>query len=206
MYDRVKIKSEAKQCLSLHFGTVFGVVIVSSLILTACVAIPTVGTVASAVLKGVLGVGVAIVLLRVIRGEPFKFSDMFNGFNNFGTNCLAGILMSVFTFLWSLLFIIPGIVKAYSYSMTNYILAEHPEFTASGAIKESQRIMHGHKADLFVLRLSFIGWALLCVVTFGLATIYVMPYMQIAEAKFYDSIKDNTYEFTNSYDDDRFDD
>lgn len=187
------------------FGTVFGVVIVSSLILTACGVIPTVGAVASAVLNGVIGVGVAIVLLRVIRGEPFKFSDMFSGFNNFGTNCLAGILVGIFTFLWSLLFIIPGIVKTYSYSMTNYILAEHPEYTASGAIKESQRIMHGHKADLFVLRLSFIGWILLCVITFGLASIYVIPYISVAEAKFYDSIKDNPYEPGNLYDDDSFD-
>lgn len=204
MYDRIRVKTEAKQCLKLHFGAIFGVVVVYNLIIALCAVVPTVGTALGAVLEGVLSVGVAFVLLRAVRNEDFKFSDMFSGFNNFGTNCLAGILKNIFTFLWTLLFIIPGIVKGYSYAMTSYILAERPELTATEAIKESQRIMNGHKADLFVLHLSFIGWILLCGITLGIASIYVLPYMQTAEAKFYDSIKDGTDEFSNSYNDASF--
>lgn len=209
MYDRVKVKTEAKQCLRLHFGVIFGVILVYQLIIVACdvvsAYVSTIGGMAASLfLDGVLTVGVAFVLLRALRSEDFKFADMFSGFNNFGTNCLASILKRIFTLLWTLLFIIPGIIKSYSYSMTSYILADRPELTATEAIKESQRIMNGHKADLFVLRLSFIGWLLLCVVTLGIASIYVVPYMRLAEAKFYDSIKDGTNEFSNPYNDTSF--
>lgn len=183
MYNRVQVKLEAKQALSRNFGTALGVLIVGSVILG-------IASVVSFLLAGVIAVGYAIVYLEIVRGWKLEFADMFKGFNNFGTNCLAGILIAVYTFLWSLLFVIPGIVKAYSYAMTPYVLADHPEMSASDAISASRVIMDGHKWDLFVLQLSFFWWILLCGVTFGIAYIYVGPYMAAAEAKFYDTIKD----------------
>lgn len=183
MYNRVQVKLEAKQALSRNFGTALGVLIVGSVILG-------IASVVSFLLAGVIAVGYAIVYLEIVRGWKLEFADMFKGFNNFGTNCLAGILIAVYTFLWSLLFVIPGIVKAYSYAMTPYVLADHPEMSASDAISASRVIMDGHKWDLFVLQLSFFWWILLCGVTFGIAYIYVGPYMVAAEAKFYDTIKD----------------
>ena len=100
--------------------------------------------------------------------------------------------MLVFTLLWSLLFIIPGIIKAYSYYMSMYILAENKGMSAREAISKSKQMMHGHKMELFVLELSFIGWGIVTAVTFGIAGIYVHPYMQATMVNFYDSIKGYT--------------
>ena len=152
----------------------------------------------SLILTGVLSVGLAIVMLGIVRGTAVEFKDLFGGFNNFGTTCIAGILVSVFTFLWSLLFVIPGIVKSYSYAMTSYILADHPEMTAQEAIDASRKMMDGHKMDLFVLQLSFFWWYLLCGITFGIAFLYVGPYVSAATAKFYDTIKGDTVVIDNS--------
>ena len=98
-------------------------------------------------------------------------------------------LMGVFIFLWSLLFVIPGIIKAFSYAMTPYILEEHPELTANEAIDHSRAMMKGHKFDLFWLYLSFIGWGILCIPTLGIGTFWLIPYMQTAQASFYEDVK-----------------
>ena len=98
-------------------------------------------------------------------------------------------LMGVFVFLWSLLFVIPGIIKAFSYAMTPYILEEHPELTANEAIDHSRAMMKGHKFDLFWLYLSFIGWGILCIFTLGIGLLWLVPYMQTAQASFYEDVK-----------------
>ena len=98
-------------------------------------------------------------------------------------------LMMLFTFLWSLLFIIPGIVKAFSYSMTPFILEEHPELGANEAIDHSRAMMKGHKFDLFWLILSFIGWGFLCLFTFGIGYLWLIPYMSTSISAFYEDVK-----------------
>ena len=98
-------------------------------------------------------------------------------------------LMMLFTFLWSLLFIIPGIVKAFSYSMTPFILEEHPELGANEAIDHSRAMMKGHKFDLFWLILSFIGWGFLCLFTFGIGYLWLVPYMSTSISAFYEDVK-----------------
>lgn len=114
------------------------------------------------------------------------------GFNNWLHNVWGGILMYVFIFLWSLLLIIPGFIKAYSYSMTFYILNERPELSANQAIDESRRLMKGHKFDLFYLDLSFIGWYLLAgIFTLGIGILWVLPYHYTARAAFWEDIKAN---------------
>ena len=185
MYNRKQVKLEAKQSLHLNFGIALGALVVAGLILAAASYIPC----GSLILTGVFSVGIAIVMLNIVRGAHVEFVDLFKGFNNFGTTCLAGVLVSVFTFLWSLLFVIPGIIKAYSYSMTYYILADNPDMSPNDAITASSQMMDGHKFDLFVLQLSFLGWHLLGGITFGLEYIYVAPYIAATKAKFYESIK-----------------
>lgn len=86
-------------------------------------------------------------------------------------NVLGILIMYVYIFLWSLLFLIPGIIKAYSYAMTPYILAEHPELSVNEAIDRSRAMMKGHKFDYFFLQLSFIGWMLLSIITLGVGLI-----------------------------------
>ena len=194
MYNRKQVKLSAKESLKGNLGLAIGVLLVLSLIIVASSYIPF----GSLILTGVLSVGLAIVMLGIVRGTAVEFKDLFGGFNNFGTTCIAGILVSVFTFLWSLLFVIPGIVKSYSYAMTSYILADHPEMTAQEAIDASRKMMDGHKMDLFVLQLSFFWWYLLCGITFGIAFLYVGPYVSAATAKFYDTIKGDTVVIDNS--------
>ena len=98
-------------------------------------------------------------------------------------------LMVIFICLWSLLLVIPGIIKCFSYAMTPFILEEHPELTANEAIDHSRAMMKGHKFDLFWLYLSFIGWGILCIPTLGIGTFWLIPYMQTAQASFYEDVK-----------------
>lgn len=99
------------------------------------------------------------------------------------------LLAAIFTFLWTLLLIIPGIVKSFSYAMTKYILEENPELSANEAIDRSRAMMRGHKFDLFWLYLSFIGWVILSIITCGIGFIWLVPYMETAEAAFYEEVK-----------------
>ncbi len=137
----------------------------------------------------VLTLGVHHVYLKATTDEKPKLSEMFSKMSQFGTAFLTSLLTGIFVILWSLLLIVPGIIAAYSYSMVYFILAEHPEMGAMDAIRESKRIMKGHKFELFVLQLSFIWWYLLILVTFGLAALYVAPYTEMAKANFYNKIK-----------------
>jgi len=138
---------------------------------------------------GPLSVGTAGVLLKLDRGETFTIDEMFSGFNDFGKNLLAGVLISFYTLLWSLLLFVPGIMAMLSYSMTFYILKENPELSAEAAITASKNLMMGHKWELFGLVASFLGWWLLSIVTFGLALIYVMPYFNSALTIYYQTLK-----------------
>lgn len=99
------------------------------------------------------------------------------------------ILSTIYIFLWTLLLIIPGLIKSYSYALTPYILVEHPEMSANEAIEESMRLMDGHKFDLFYLQLSFIGWAILSILSLGLGIFWLIPYQMTAQAAFYRDIK-----------------
>lgn len=98
------------------------------------------------------------------------------------------IALFVYEFLFSLLLIIPGIVTMYAYAMVPYILEEKQDYTVGKAMKMSRKIMRGHKWELFCLRFSFLGWYFLSLATFGLALFYVLPYMNAAEAAFYNEI------------------
>lgn len=189
MYNRKAVKLVAKENLSNNFGVAFGTIFVGELIIGAC----AFTWVAPVILAGCISAGLAIVMLSIVRMNEVKFSDMFKGFDNFGTTCVSGVLIYVYLILWALLFVIPAIVKSYSYSMTFYILADNPGMKPNEAITKSRELMDGHKFDLFVLHLSFFWWYVLCAITLGLASIYVVPYVQTSTAQFYDTIKLEKY-------------
>ena len=142
----------------------------------------------SFILGGTVELGYAKFLLKQYDRKQLQFSDLFSQFERFGTGFAQKFLRTLFTVLWSLLFIIPGIVKGLSYAMTPFILEEHPEMTASEAIKASMRLMDGHKMDLFILGLTFIGWQILACLTMGIGFLFLNPYMNAAYAAFYRSI------------------
>jgi len=126
------------------------------------------------------------------KGTLPEAGALFAPFKQYARTVGAVLLVFVYTLLWTLLLVIPGIIKAYSYSMTFYILRENPEMTAGDAITASQKIMDGHKMDLFLLSLSFIGWAILASITFGIGYLWLIPYIYTAYAAFYETLKKET--------------
>lgn len=151
----------------------------------------TLFTVVVSLIYAVLEWGFAIMFLRNLRDQHFdELGTLFDGFRDFGRIFLTLFLQGVYTLLWTLLLIIPGIVKAYSYAMTPYILYDDPELQGNAAIEKSMRMMRGHKLELFLLHLSFIGWALLCVLTLGIGLFWLVPYVQASQAAFYEDVKE----------------
>lgn len=123
-------------------------------------------------------------------GDADLTNNMFrNTFSRWGRNVWGYCLMSLFIFLWAMLLYIPGIIKAFSYAMTPYILKDYPELSANQAINLSIKMMKGHKFDLFYLFLTFIGWAILAVFTCGIGYLWLTPYMSTAMSAFYEDVK-----------------
>lgn len=183
--DRLSLKTAAKQQIKGNIGMLFVCLLIVGVLSSI---VPGLATI---IVGPPLSLGLAMIFLGMTRDEKPEVNTLFNGFSYMGPSILLYIMVLVFTFLWSLLFIIPGIIKGISYSMSFFILAENPEMTASEALDESKRITSGHIGDIFVLYLSFIPWILLCYITCGLALIYVLPYMQATMANCYLELKNN---------------
>lgn len=137
------------------------------------------------VLGSFIGVGYAKFNLNLVDKKNAAFETLFEYFSHWKTTTIARLLRALYVFLWSLLFIIPGIVAGFSYAMTDYILAEDPELTADEAISQSKSIMMGNKWRFFCLQFSFIGWDILATLAFGVGHLWLTPYKQAAYAAFY---------------------
>lgn len=137
------------------------------------------------ILGSIIKVGYAKFNLNLVDRLEGSFENLFAYFSDWKTTVAARFLQSIYILLWSLLFIIPGIIASYSYAMTEYILAEHPELSASEAISRSKQMMDGNKWRLFCLQFSFIGWSILCAFTLGIGNLWLTPYKQAAIAAFY---------------------
>ena len=137
------------------------------------------------ILGSIIKVGYAKFNLNLVDRLEGSFENLFAYFSDWKTTAAARFLQSIYILLWSLLFIIPGIIASYSYAMTEYILAENPELSASEAISRSKQMMDGNKWRLFCLQFSFIGWSILCAFTLGIGNLWLTPYKQAATAAFY---------------------
>ena len=135
--------------------------------------------------------GFQTLFLGAVRGGEATAKDMFEGYNKelFSRVLTTTLLYYVYVFLWSLLLLIPGCIKSYSYAMTPYILKDNPEMKNNAAIEESMRMMDGHKLELFLLDLSFIGWAILSLLTCCIGFLWLTPYMNMARVNFYEDLK-----------------
>ena len=140
------------------------------------------------ILGGVIQLGYAKYLLKQHNRQEAGISDLFSEFERFGQGFAQKFLRGLYCFLWGLLFFIPGIVKTYSYAMTPFIMADHPNLTASEAIQASRDLMDGHKWELIVLRLTIIGWIIVSALTMILGNLVLNPYKNAAEAAFYRQI------------------
>lgn len=192
--NRQQLKAAAKEQIKGKIGILFVITLIIAVIsgLAGLVLgmIPFVGPIASTIIvTPAFALSIVRVYLNIVAGGNPEVGDAFSGFDDFWAAFKVQFLVGLYTFLWSLLLVIPGIIKSYSYSMSMYILAENKGKPALECIKESMSMTDGHKMDLFVLGLSFIGWGLLCGITFGIAGIWVIPYMSATYANAYNSLK-----------------
>lgn len=132
-------------------------------------------------------------------GSNLKIENLFSEYKskNFVRIILTVLLLLIYTLLWTLLFIIPGIIKSCAYSQTYYVLRDNPELQYNAAIERSMAMMEGHKMQYFLLQLSFIGWCLLTILTFGVLSFWVVPYMSCTMAHYYEYVKEE-YEKNNA--------
>ncbi len=143
---------------------------------------------AAFLLGGVLQLGYATFLLKQHDRQENEFNDLFSQFHRFGQGFAQNFLRGLYTFLWTLLFVIPGIIAALRYAMTPYIMAEYPDMSVGEAIDRSKELMDGHKWELFVLRLTFIGWDFLAGISLNIGNLWLNPYKNAAKAAFYRQI------------------
>ena len=183
-------RQSAWQSLSGKWGICILIFLIFDLISAACAggSYIVAGAVIGLIIMGPMTVGLSMVSLNVARGKDVEIGMLFKGFNDFSRALVLYITNNILIALWSMLFIIPGIIKSFSYSMSYYIMVDDPNISANDARKKSMEMMKGNKWRLFCLEFSFIGWILLSMLTFGILLLWVAPYMQIAEAKFYLSL------------------
>ena len=187
--DRIQIKANARAQLGGGiFQTIWLMAALFCLLISALTGagnvIPVVG---SLLVFGPLTYAQSKEFLRLARGSgEVSLNNMFTGFTeDFTGNFLLGLLMTIFISLWSLLFVIPGIVMSYAYSFAFYIKADHPDYDWKMCLDESKRMTQGHKGELFMLDLSFIGWYIVGGMVFGIGTLFVIPYHTAAKTNAY---------------------
>ena len=179
----VQLMIKAKEALRGMWGTAAVATLIYSLLAGAtCWAAP--------IFAGPLTLGYIIFIRTIyVNRENAQIERIFDGFKDFVRSLIAYLLMSIYICLWMLLFIIPGIIMSFAYSMTFFILADDKTLTASQALKRSKEMMVGYKFKLFCLYLRFFGWILLGILSFGIAFFWIEPYMRMATYQFYLDIK-----------------
>lgn len=143
----------------------------------------------SSAIIGPIAAGYLWYFLYIARGEPASLHNIFDGFRIFSKSFALILLQNIFIMLWCLLLLVPGIIKSCSYAMTLFILRDNPDITASEVITQSRRMMNGHKMRYFLLQLSFMGWFALCILSGGIGLLWLMPYISLTNANFYEYIK-----------------
>lgn len=162
-----------------------GALVIYGMALVVCF----VGVIVSIFVSSPALVGCCSYFIKNTDSKP-SFAEAFSGYKTkYGRNIGTLLLMGVKTVLWTLLFIIPGIIKAYEYAMIPYILADDATITCKEAFKKSKEMMKGNKMRLFLLQLSFIGWEILGALALGVGIIFVVPYVEAATAEFYVELK-----------------
>lgn len=180
----------ALDTLKGKWGIAVGATFVYMLTSIIVSSLPKIGSLLSFIISGPLLLGFSFFWLSLSRNKEVKIGQIFSGFDEFIKGLVLYFLVVLFTLLWSLLLIIPGIIAAFSYAMAFYILAEDKSIRPMDAIRKSKKMMEGNKWKLFCLNLRFLGWALLAILTLGIGFLWLVPYMQVSIAKFYDDIKE----------------
>jgi uncharacterized membrane protein len=184
------LMEQARESLKGKWGLTVGTFFVYMLIILIASKIPKVGGVVSILIAGPFVLGMVIFSLAISRNTGAKFEQMFEGFKQFSRALVAYVLVALFVILWMLLLIVPGIIAALGYSQTFFILADDRSIGVRDAMRKSKKMMDGYKWKYFCLQLRFIGWALLSILTLGVGFLWLVPYIQISQTKFYDDLKE----------------
>lgn len=187
--DNRDIMAFARARLRGNWGVAAATFLVYLVVTFLISAIPAVGWLAGFLIAGPLLVGLHIFSLAVARSREHGTGQLFEGFMPFANGLVAYLLATVFIFLWALLLIVPGIMAAFSYAMTFFILADNRELDGLEAIRRSRAMMYGHRWRLCCLVGRFLGWTLLGMITFGIGFVWVGPYFMVSVARFYEELR-----------------
>ncbi len=198
--DRSELKRKAKESLKGKYGDAitlmiisFGISFAAGLIIGFCGLDENItkfiSSIVSIIISGLIGFGIVSYFLKVSRNENVTYKELFSETNMFWSYIGIALLVGLFTMLWSLLFIIPGIIAALSYSLVYCIKLDNPELDVKEVLTKSKQMMNGHKWEYFVLILSFLGWIILGIFTFGVLYLWLIPYMQVTLCNFYNNLK-----------------
>lgn len=182
--DYRKVAHEKCNKFSNQLALIYLVYAVITVLLTVLSYI-SIGSIVSLLITGPFTLSLIIIAEKTYNEEASYVNDLFSGFSDFGNSLGLYILQSIFTLLWSLLFIIPGLIKTFSYAMCFYIHKDRPELPLNECITESRKMMDGHKWELFCLSFSYVGWLILCCLTFGILSLWVLPKIEVAKYVFY---------------------
>lgn len=182
------LMKEAVKSLSGKWGIAVVGYLIYSLITGVAGGIKNFGPLISLVLTGPMILGMSTFSLSISRGRKPKLEELFSGFDRFTVSLVAVLLITLWVVLWSLLLVVPGIIKAISYSQVFYLLADNKSLGAKEALEKSAKLMSGFKWKYFCLHLRFFGWFLLSILTCGIGFIWLIPYVQVSTAKFYEDL------------------
>lgn len=189
--ENSELRRDARAQLKGNWGTAVLLCIIYFIVAGALGQIPKAGYVLTVVISAPLMLGLVSCFMHLIRKESFRLENLFDGFKNFVPALLLQIVITIFTFLWLLLLIVPGIIASLSYSMSFYILNDNPEMSAMEALKASKQMMQGYKGKLFWMSLCFLGLSILSVFTLFIGMLWITPYMYTSVGNFYQNLKDN---------------
>lgn len=200
MISFLELKMSAKSMIRGRlgeFGKILLLMLATSILINTIIPGDSDSMIKSLLSSGIMYVffiGIYYVTLELAKNNNFTFNDCFYGFKNFSRVAMLYVYKVVFVTLWTFLLIIPGLIKLISYGMAEFILIDNPEMSPLDAITASRKMMVGHKLEFFMLSLSFIGWSLFAIITFGVGIFYVAPYMNQTFANYYLKLKslDNT--------------
>ena len=202
MKTNAEIRNEAKGVLANRWGSAIVVIFVAGL-LQGLVASPQVAFVQPSESSSLLyllalifvgmpvSLGITMTFLRASRGSELAVEGLFGAFNStyYAKSILLNLLTSIYTFLWTMLFIVPGVIKALSYFLAPYILVDNPQLSSEEAICRSMKMMQGHKMDLFLMMLGFWGLAILSTFLLCIPLLWLVPYYMTVFARFYESVR-----------------
>jgi uncharacterized membrane protein len=183
------LMQQAREALKGRWGLAVGGTVIILILSALIKVIPIVGWIGSLIIGGPLGLGTASFFLSLSRRQEAQLSQLFEGFQDFTRALVTYLLAILFILLWTFLIIIPGIVAAFSYSQTFFILAENPQMESRDVLRKSKAMMKGNRWKLFCLFWRFFGWFLLGILSLGIGFLWIIPYMITASARFYDDLK-----------------